>query len=66
MGQIIDFKTRQPINHKPTAKLEIVGWDDAIVRGMVEVEGRVLVDGIVPVALAMQFKAMCEKHNAVA
>ena len=68
MGQVIDFKTRQPIGptSEKLAKFEIINWNDPIARGIAKVRGCVLVDGILPLDLALKFQAICEQHNAVA
>lgn len=45
------------------AKFEIAGENDR--EGILtDANGRVLIDGIVPLELALQFKALCDLHNA--
>ena len=51
---------------KVKAKLEIIDWNDPIVKGAPRDEHRVFLDGLVPLALALQIKALCDHHNATA
>lgn len=57
-------KAKTPKTPKRTeAKFEIVGENDR--EGIIQdAHGRVLIDGIVPLELALQFKALCDLHNA--
>ncbi len=62
---VIDLASRQQIkNEEQTANLEIVGWNDPAMRGTIGSYGRVLIDGLVPLELAEQIKALCDEHNA--
>lgn len=64
MAVIYDFNTRKPIANSDVAKFEILSWDDPIVRNMVHEGERVLVDGLVPAAIALEMKALCDRYNA--
>lgn len=65
LTMVIDLATRQQIkNEDQTANLEIVGWNDPVMRGTIGSYGRVLIDGLVPLELAEQIKALCDDHNA--
>lgn len=61
---VIDFNSRSRLD-KPdlTANLEILGWDDPIMEGTPRDEHRVMIDGIVPLALAREIEALCARHN---
>lgn len=64
---VIDFKTRKPIPPAaPVASFEIIGWDDPDTRRAIKTAGRALIDGIVPIELALQFAAMCRDFNSEA
>ncbi|WP_195177459.1 hypothetical protein [Mesorhizobium sp. INR15] len=46
------------------ASFEILSWDDPIMKNYVREGGRVAVDGLVPIALAEEMKALCDRYNA--
>ncbi|ESX21411.1 hypothetical protein [Mesorhizobium sp. LSJC264A00] len=65
MAVIYDFKKRAPVADTNTADLEILLWDDPIMRNEVrDAKGRVVVDALVPPAIALEMKAVCDRYNA--
>lgn len=63
MAIIYDFKTRKPVRND-SATLEIIGLNDPLLSDTITNTGRVLIDGLVPLALALELKALCDNFNA--
>mgnify|MGYP006990009826 CR=1 FL=1 len=46
------------------ANFGIVSWGDPIVGSAPDAQGRVIVEGLVPIELGREMKALCKAHNA--
>jgi len=64
MATIIDIRTRERLGGEIRAKFEILGWNDPVLLGAIpDKNARVLVDGLVPLSLALRLQSMCEEFN---
>jgi hypothetical protein len=64
MATIIDIRTRERLGGEVPAKFEILGWNDPVLLGVIpDKNARVLVDGLVPLSLALRLQSMCEEFN---
>lgn len=65
MATIYDFATRKPVDNRPVASFEILLWDDPIIRERAaDPLQRFLIDGLVPLPLAMRMQELVEEYNA--
>lgn len=56
---IIDFQTRRRLDVDPQPFLEIVGWNNPIIRrDILASRGNVIVEGEMPLAVALRLMAM--------
>ena len=61
---IYDFATRRPVSDTNVANFDIVQWNDTEIRWMAQNGDRVLVDGLVPVSVALEMKAVADRYNS--
>ena len=65
MATIIDIRTRARLGGEVPAKFEILDWNDPVLLGTTpDTNARVLVDGLVPLSLALRLQSMCEEFNS--